>query len=62
MTIDAMRKIFALLAAGLFAVALSACEEQGPVEQAGEAVDNAVEQAGDAIEEAGEAAEQATNN
>ncbi len=31
--------------------ALSACEE-GPAEQAGEAVDNAVDNAGDAVEDA----------
>ncbi len=62
MIADAMKKIFAILIAGLFAGALVACEEQGPAEQAGEAVDNAVEEAGDAAEEAGDAAEEATNN
>lgn len=62
MTVDAMRKFFAMVAVVLFAGALGACEEQGTAEQAGEAVDNAVEQAGEAVEEAGEAAEEATSN
>jgi len=62
MIVDAMRKLFAILAVGLFAIALSACDEQGPAEQAGEAVDNAAEEAGEAVEDAGDAAEEATNN
>ena len=52
MIVDAMRKFFAILVVGLFAGALAACEEQGPAEQAGEAIDNAVDQAGEAAEEA----------
>ncbi|MGI9488765.1 MAG: hypothetical protein ACR2RF_23350 [Geminicoccaceae bacterium] len=52
MIVDAMRKFFAILVVGLFAGVLAACEEQGPAEQAGEAVDNAVDQAGEAAEEA----------
>lgn len=32
-------------------LSLSACEEQGPAEEAGEAVDETVEGAGDAIED-----------
>ena len=66
MIVDAWRKLFAIVAVGLFAITLGACDEQGPAEQAGEAVDNAVESAGEAVEEAGEAAgeaaEEATNN
>lgn len=31
---------------------LSACEEKGPLEEAGEAIDDTVEDAGDAIEDA----------
>ncbi|AFI83240.1 hypothetical protein [Methylophaga nitratireducenticrescens] len=31
---------------------LTACEDQGPVEEAGEAIDESVEETGDAIEEA----------
>lgn len=59
MVVDAMRKLLAILAAGIFVLALGACEEQGSAERAGEAVDNAAEEAGEAAEEAGEAAEEA---
>ena len=62
MIVDTMRKLFALLVVGLFAGALVACEEQGPAEQVGDAVDNAAEQAGEVLEQAGDAAEEATNN
>ena len=62
MVIDGMRKVFAILIVGLFAGGLVACEEQGPAEEAGEAVDNAVDDAGDAVEDAGDAAEDATTN
>jgi hypothetical protein len=62
MFVDAIRKLLAIMAVGLFVGALGACEEQGPAEQAGEAVDNAAEEAGEAVEEAGDAAEEATNN
>jgi len=62
MIVDAMRKLLAIVAVGLFAFALSACDEQSPAEQAGDAVDDAAEQAGDAAEEAGDAAEEATTN
>jgi len=31
---------------------MTACEEQGPAEEAGEAIDESVEESGDAIEEA----------
>ncbi|MGI9498565.1 MAG: hypothetical protein ACR2P3_00880 [Geminicoccaceae bacterium] len=55
MIVDAMRKLLAILAVGLFVGALGACDEQGPAEQVGEAVD-------DAAEKAGEAAEEATSN
>lgn len=44
-------------------LALSACEQKGPAERAGEQIDNAVENAGDKIEnatdEAGKAIEEA---
>lgn len=39
---------------------LAACDD-GPAEEAGEAVDNAAEQAGDTAEEAGEAVERAVD-
>lgn len=41
----------ALLASALM-ITLSACEEQGPLEEAGESMDDTVEDAGDAIEDA----------
>ena len=39
MGIDAMRKLFAMLAISLFVGGLAACEEQGPAEQAGDAAE-----------------------
>lgn len=62
-----------LIAVALLSMlALSACEQKGPAERAGEQIDNAVENAGDkienatdeagkAIEEAGDKIEQSTN-
>ncbi|MCS3903132.1 putative small lipoprotein YifL [Methylohalomonas lacus] len=41
----------ALLVSALL-ITLSACEEQGPLEEAGEEIDNKIEDAGDAIEDA----------
>ena len=44
------------IACALFVTALSialpGCERQGPLEEAGESIDDAVEDAGDAIEDA----------
>ncbi len=51
----------ALLTALAFAGALAACEKEGPMEKAGEKVDNVVEQAGDKVEEAAEKVEKATD-
>lgn len=48
----------ALLAAML--VTLSACEQKGPAEKAGEEIDNAVEKAGEQIEKAGDSIRDAT--
>lgn len=42
--------IFLLLLAGALPFALSACDSDGPAEQAGENVDHATEQTGDAVE------------
>jgi len=44
--------IAATLLASALMITLSACEEQGPLEEAGEEIDDAVEDAGDAIEDA----------
>lgn len=49
-------KLSKTIAAALFVsalmITLSACEEQGPLEEAGEKIDDTVEDAGDAIEDA----------
>lgn len=51
--------------AGFLALVLGACEQQGPMEEAGEKIDETVEKAGDkaeeAMEEAGDAMEDATD-
>jgi predicted small lipoprotein YifL len=52
------RTIAATLVA-VFAFTLAACEQEGPAERAGKALDNAVEQAGDKIENAGDKAKDA---
>ena len=44
------------LLAGMFAVGISACEDKGPAEKAGERVDEAIEETGDTMEEAAEEA------
>lgn len=49
--------ILALLL-GLGAVGLAACENEGPAERLGEAVDEAAESTGEALEEAGEEMEE----
>lgn len=45
------KTIAAALFAGTLMITLSACEEQGPLEEAGEEIDDKVEDAGDAIED-----------
>lgn len=44
--------IGAALLAGVLLVALPGCEDQGPMEEAGEEVDEGVEDTGDAIDDA----------
>ncbi len=48
-------KLYKIMLAALFVggltITLSACEQQGPLEEAGEEVDETVENTGDAIEE-----------
>lgn len=39
-----------LLALGLGGASLTACDSQGPAEEAGESVDDAVDDAGDALD------------
>jgi len=49
------RNAMTALVLGTLVVGLSACKkEEGPVERAGKAVDNAVEKAGEKVEKAGE--------
>jgi hypothetical protein len=40
-------------------IALSGCQEEGPMEKAGETIDEATESVGETLEEAGEAIEDA---
>ncbi|MFW6099101.1 MAG: hypothetical protein ACOC79_01230 [Thermodesulfobacteriota bacterium] len=49
--------ILSLCAAFMF----FACEDKGPMEKAGEKVDETVEEAGDKVEKAGDKAEEATD-
>ncbi|MGF1629469.1 MAG: hypothetical protein ACFCUT_08365 [Kiloniellaceae bacterium] len=43
------------------ALALSACEEQGPAEQLGESIDKSVNELGEAVEDAGEEVQDSAN-
>lgn len=50
-----MRKMGAMIVCtGLLTVMLSACQSEGPAEQAGKEIDKAMEQAGETMEKAGE--------
>lgn len=40
------------LLAGTFMITLPGCDNQGPMEEAGEAIDDSIEETGDAIEDA----------
>lgn len=55
------KHIAAVLLVATLAGVVAACEEQGPAEEIGEAVDDAAEEAGDAVEDAADAAEDAVN-
>lgn len=54
------RLIFAALIA-ILTLGLTACEKEGPMERAGEKLDDATEQAKDAVEEAADEIEDATD-
>lgn len=41
---------------------VSACEDKGPAEKAGEEIDETIEESGDALEEIGDDFEEATDN
>lgn len=53
-------KWLSLLLVVLLVFSVAACEQEGPAEEAGEAVDEAVEETGEGLEEAGEAVEEET--
>ncbi len=46
------KAIAASLLVGALTISLSACEQEGPMEEAGEEVDESVEETGDAVENA----------
>lgn len=53
------------IAAAIIALAiagLAGCEREGPMERAGEKIDNAAEEAGDKIEDAGDKMEDAADD
>jgi hypothetical protein len=52
MTIEMLRRGAAVLMIGLFMGALGACDQDGPAEQAGEAIDDTAEEATDAVKDA----------
>ncbi|TVS09000.1 MAG: hypothetical protein EA423_00645 [Phycisphaerales bacterium] len=60
MSKQTVTKILATAFAGACCMCLTACQEQGPAEQAGERVDEAAESAGEAVEDAGEAIQEGT--
>ena len=49
-----IRTVALLAALGTGALSLAACEEDGPLEEAGESADEAMEDADEALEDAGE--------
>jgi hypothetical protein len=55
------RRTFLALAVAMPLAALLAACDDGPAENAGEAIDETAEEAGEAAEEAGEAAEEAAD-
>jgi predicted small secreted protein len=48
------RNAAAVLAIGMLALTLSACQKEGPAEKAGKEVDNTMSKAGEQIEKAGD--------
>lgn len=53
-SMQTMRHILLGLSLAASPLALAACEDQGPAEETGEAIDDATEEAGEDLEEAGE--------
>jgi len=56
-----MKRTYAVVLLILTAAFFTACEKEGPAEQAGAKVDQAVESAGQKIEEAGDAIREKTD-
>ena len=54
-------KTFVLLLLLLVTIALTGCEKDGPMENAGEKIDNSIENAGQALEDAGDKVKDAIN-
>jgi uncharacterized protein YjbJ (UPF0337 family) len=52
--------IIAAVLFGCLSVAVMSCEQKGPVEKAGNKIDETVEKAGDKVKEAGEAIKEKT--
>jgi hypothetical protein len=59
--VDVGKKVAGLLIIGTMAGMLAACEQEGPAEELGEAVDETSEDVGEAMEDAGEEAQDAAN-
>ncbi|MGZ8270064.1 MAG: hypothetical protein ACXW1T_02675 [Methylophilus sp.] len=47
-----IKKLISIAAIALMATGITACQEKGPAEKAGEEIDNAAEDLGDKIEDA----------
>jgi predicted small lipoprotein YifL len=50
-TMTLIRKVLLLVCGLMLVFSLAACEKKGPVQKAGEKVDNAIEKAGDKVKE-----------
>lgn len=55
-------KLLLLLSLVAGMATLTGCEEKGPMEKAGESIDEAVDDAGDAVEDAADDVEDATDS
>ncbi|MGC2063118.1 MAG: hypothetical protein WA610_09070 [Thermodesulfovibrionales bacterium] len=55
-----IRKVLLLVCGLMLVFSLAACEKKGPVQKAGEKVDNAIEKAGEKVEKAGDKVKEKT--
>ena len=60
--IGSKNTVTTVLAMGILALSLSACNKEGPAEKAGKEVDQTMEKAGQQIEKAGEKIENAAKD